>query len=388
MRASSVTWVFIWCPHLDPLVALWGLSTCRREEDCYPGDPQRYQGAKRLQIGERWTAWPKRDCWSRDATLPRPVIGRGRSICSSKRTRHTRLSVDDLGLLAEVAYAAGHLDVTIVAWERAHADAVRAGDSLAAADAATRVALHLLMDTALMAPIRGWVRRAERLLEGHDDSPTHAWLALIKCYDFLMRGDLPAARGWATRAIGLGSIGNPAAAAIGRVAEAHAVILAGEVGHGLDLVEEAGVAAISGELDAVSTGMLYCELVCMLQGLGQYDLAAEWTEAMERWSRASAYRQRPWPMPRAPGRDPPLAWGDRRRRAGGLGGLRGAAALPAAGVRLAPDRAGPHPTPAGRPARGGGGVPVGSGSRVGSGAGTRPGTPGSRRRYLGCGSHP
>ena len=200
----------------------------------------------------------------------------------------TRLSVDDLGLLAEVAYAAGHLDVTIVAWERAHADAVRAGDSLAAADAATRVALHLLMDTALMAPIRGWVRRAERLLEGHDESPTHAWLALIKCYDFLMRGDLPAARGWATRAIGLGSIGNPAAAAIGRVAEAHAAILAGEVGHGLDLVEEAGVAAISGELDAVSTGMLYCELVCMLQGLGQYDLAAEWTEAMERWSRASA----------------------------------------------------------------------------------------------------
>ena len=80
--------------------------------------------------------------------------------------QHTRLTVDDLGLLAEVAYAAGHLDVTIEAWERAHAEAVRAGDMLAAADAATRVALHLLMDTALMAPIRGWVKRAERLLEG------------------------------------------------------------------------------------------------------------------------------------------------------------------------------------------------------------------------------
>ena len=49
------------------------------------------------------------------------------------------------------------------------------------------------------------------------------------------------------------------------------------------------MAAISGELDAVSTGMLFCStLVCMLQGLGPYDLAAEWTEAMERWSRASA----------------------------------------------------------------------------------------------------
>jgi multidrug resistance efflux pump len=75
----------------------------------------------------------------------------------ARADQHTRLSIDELGLLAEVAYAAGHLDVTIEAWERAHAEAARVGDSLAAADAATRVALHLLMDTALMAPIRGWV---------------------------------------------------------------------------------------------------------------------------------------------------------------------------------------------------------------------------------------
>jgi len=75
-----------------------------------------------------------------------------------------RLSVEDLGLLAEVAYAAGHLDVTIEAWERAHAEAVRLGEPVAAAGAAARVALHLLMDTALMAPVRGWVKRAERLL--------------------------------------------------------------------------------------------------------------------------------------------------------------------------------------------------------------------------------
>jgi tetratricopeptide (TPR) repeat protein len=143
------------------------------------------------------------------------------------------------------------------------------------------------MDTALMAPIRGWVKRAERLLQGYDDSPAHAWLAVIKSYDRLMRGDLQAARTWANRAIPAGSIGNPAAAAIGRVAEAHAMILAGDVGEGLDLIDEAGVAAISGELDATSTGMLYCELVCMLQGLGQHDLAEEWTEAMERWSRGN-----------------------------------------------------------------------------------------------------
>ena len=199
----------------------------------------------------------------------------------------TRLTVDDLGLLAEAAYAAGHLEVTIEAWERAHAEAVRADDSLAAAGAASRVALHLMMDTALMAPIRGWVKRAERLLEGYDETPVHAWLAVIKSYERLMMGDVRAAGEWAGRAIATGSNCNPAAAAIGRVAQAHAVILAGEVRRGLDLVEEAAVATISGELDPISTGMVYCELVCMLQGLAQYDLAEEWTEAMERWRHGS-----------------------------------------------------------------------------------------------------
>ena len=193
------------------------------------------------------------------------------------------LSVQDLGLLAEAAYAAGHLDVTIEAWERAHAEAVRLGDPIAAAGAAARVALHLLMDTALMAPIRGWVKRAERLLVGQEETPVHAWLAVIRSYERLMIGDVGTAREWAGRAVEVGSICDPAAAAVGRVAEAHAVILEGDVRRGLILVDEAAVAAVSGELDAVSTGMVYCELVCMLQGLAQYDLAEEWTEAMERW---------------------------------------------------------------------------------------------------------
>ena len=42
----------------------------------------------------------------------------------------------DLPLLGEVAYAAGHLDVTIEAWDRAHADCMQAGDHVAAAGAA------------------------------------------------------------------------------------------------------------------------------------------------------------------------------------------------------------------------------------------------------------
>ena len=66
------------------------------------------------------------------------------------------------------------------------------------------------------------------------------------------------------------------------------LILGGDVQQGLALLEEAGVATVSGELDPLSTGLVYCELVCALQGLAQYDLAEQWTEAMERWRPTNA----------------------------------------------------------------------------------------------------
>ena len=194
----------------------------------------------------------------------------------------------DLPLLGDVAYAAGHLDATIEAWERAHAKCVQAGDQVAAAGAAVRVAMHLLFDTALMAPVRGWLARAERLLEGHDDTAAHAWLAVVRNYERMLSGDLQGAREWARRAIEVGSKFDLAACAIGRVAEARSLILDGDVRRGLALLDEAAVAVVSGDLDPLSTGVVYCELVCALQGLAQYDLAEEWTNAMERWSQTNA----------------------------------------------------------------------------------------------------
>jgi tetratricopeptide (TPR) repeat protein len=195
------------------------------------------------------------------------------------------LSPPDLAFLAEVAYAAGRLDVTIDSWERAYAQNILAGDSLSAAGAAVRVAMHLLFDTALMAPVRGWLNRAERLLEGHSETPVHAWLAVVRNYERLLSGDFQAARENSRQAIEVGGRCNPAAAAIGRVAEARSIILAGDVPQGLALLNEAAVATVSGELDPLFTGLVYCELVCAFQSLAQYDQAEEWTSAMERWSR-------------------------------------------------------------------------------------------------------
>ena len=198
------------------------------------------------------------------------------------------LAAPDLARLAEVAYAAGHLDVAIETWERVHAEGSRLGDRATAAGAATRVALHLLFDTGLMAPVRGWIKRADQLLDTREETPVHAWLAVVRNYERLLSGDFGEARRWARRATEVGTKCDPGAAAIGRIAEARSLILDGEVASGLELLNEAAFATVSGELDPFATGVVYCELVCALQGLAQYDLAEEWTQAMERWRQGHA----------------------------------------------------------------------------------------------------
>jgi len=104
----------------------------------------------------------------------------------------------------------------------------------------------------------------------------------------MLSGDVATARQCAGRAIELGANHDRAAAAIGRVASARCLLLDGEVRAGLALLDEAGVAMLSGELDALSTGVVYCEVVCALQAVAHYDLAEQWTQAMERWAQTNA----------------------------------------------------------------------------------------------------
>lgn len=242
-----------------------------REHDCYGGNTPGYEADT-----QRARDAASRGEWEEAFDLLMEADARG------------LLSPADLPLLGEVAYAAGHLDVTIEAWERAHAACVQAGDQVAAGGAAVRVAMHLLLDTALMAPVRGWLGRAERLLDGQGETSAHAWLAAVRTYERLLTGDLRSARDWARRAIEIGARCDLAACAVGRVAEARLLILGGDVREGLALLDEVGVAVVSGELDPLATGLVYCELVCALQGLAQYDAAEEWTETMERWCKTNA----------------------------------------------------------------------------------------------------
>ena len=89
----------------------------------------------------------------------------------------------------QAAYGAGELESAVAAWETAHGLRLAAGRSRAAW-AAGMVALYLLIDTGMMAPVRGWLRRADRLLGDRADAPARRSWRWSATYERFMCGDL------------------------------------------------------------------------------------------------------------------------------------------------------------------------------------------------------
>jgi hypothetical protein len=125
----------------------------------------------------------------------------------------------------------------------------------------------------------------------------------------------------ARRAVEIGTaVGDASIRAMGRNAEARILIFQGHLEEGLVILDETAVAAVSGELDPMSTALLYCSTVCAFQGLAEYDRAEEWTTAGA-LEPASPGGHLPWNVSRSPRGDPPAS-GDVGRRGGrGCGGV-------------------------------------------------------------------
>ena len=198
-------------------------------------------------------------------------------------------TADALELRAQAAYGNGNFEASVAAWEELHSLLVHDGDIAGAARAAAMVAMYLMMDTGLMAPVRGWLTRAERLLAGEPEAPALALIAVVRAYERFMCGDMDAAREQSALAIELGErLGVPPAVVIGRVCAARVRIFDGQVDEGLDLLDEVGALLMSGDVDHLTTGMMYCELICAAQGLALHGRANEWTDVMEHWRHGAA----------------------------------------------------------------------------------------------------
>lgn len=191
---------------------------------------------------------------------------------------------------ARVAYAEGDLEGAIAAWEQLHAELLVEGDDQGAAQAAAMVAVHLLIDTGLMAPVRGWVKRSEILLEPFGRTPLHPMLTAVRGYERFMCGDLGAARRYADAAFAeADQLGNAEASVIAQTCRARLTLLDGDLDGGLALLDEVGARLMAGVANDLVTGMMLCEVVCAAQGLAMHDLAREWTEVMDTWRHEAAF---------------------------------------------------------------------------------------------------
>ncbi len=189
-------------------------------------------------------------------------------------------------VVADAAYRAGDLEGAVAAWERAHDVRRAGGDPTGAAQAAAMVAMYLMMDSGLMTPVRGWLTRADDLLADADDTAVHAVVAMVRMYERFMCGDMDAADSWSARAVELGERHDVVPAVVlGRTCRARLRIFDGDLAGGLAALDEVAIVLGTGEVDALTTGMVWCELVCAVQGLGEHERATEWTLAMERWGR-------------------------------------------------------------------------------------------------------
>ena len=95
---------------------------------------------------------------------------------------------------AHDAYAAGDFEGCVESWEDLHSLQVALGDRGEAGRAAAMIAMYLMMDTGLMAPVRGWLRCADRHLDGidhhdPDDHPVRAIIAMVRAYEPLIGAD-------------------------------------------------------------------------------------------------------------------------------------------------------------------------------------------------------
>ena len=193
------------------------------------------------------------------------------------------LGPEDVERLAEAAYWTGRLEEAIALRERAYTKFLATGEKQRAA----MLALWLSMDyfgKAALSVSGGWFSKAERLLDGAEESTANGFLAFVQAASLMMMGDLDASIAQADRALEVAKrFGDRNLDAMAQVAKGRALVLKGETTRGLCLLDEATAAATSGELEPFPAGLIYCMTITSCSGVGDYRRAAEWSEVANRW---------------------------------------------------------------------------------------------------------
>jgi len=202
---------------------------------------------------------------------------------------HGELDADDYERLGDAAWWSGKLDESVAANERAFHQHLEVGRH----EDAARIALRLAKDEfgRLAAAVgAGWLGQAERLLADRPECVVHGYLARLHAViAFEAEGDFERASEHATTALDIAARhGDRDLQALALQDRGRVLVAAGRVKEGLALVDEATVAAVSGDLAPLTTGFVYCNTIAVCESLADYRRAGEWTEAARRWCERQA----------------------------------------------------------------------------------------------------
>jgi tetratricopeptide (TPR) repeat protein len=195
------------------------------------------------------------------------------------------LEAEDLERLAEAAWWLSDGTACVRARERAYRQYRRRGEPRAAA----RVALALAEDhfhRLARSVGQGWLRRAERDLEGLPDVPERGWLYRLRLLVALETERKPEeAMEYADRALEIARrVGDTDLEALALQDRGRVLVALGQVKDGMALMDEAMTAATAGELTPRTTGRAYCNMMSTCEQLGDVGRAAEWYDAAHSWS--------------------------------------------------------------------------------------------------------
>lgn len=189
--------------------------------------------------------------------------------------------------LEGLAMAAWWLDdgaMVFQARERAVQLYRRRDDRRGAGRVATALAGDHLQFSGEVAVARGWHRRAERLLEGLPLAAEHGWLKVGRADLGLVCGDDPSrVRTLAAEAADVGRALGAIDLEMTAVAlEGVALVTEGKPSQGLACLDEAGAAALSGEMtDPLAIGVSWCYLVTACERIRDFERAAQWCARMK-----------------------------------------------------------------------------------------------------------
>lgn len=197
--------------------------------------------------------------------------------------RESQLSGADLEALALAAFFTAQADLQQAVKERAFKAYEAEGNHVRAAYIALDIGRYLGY-SGKHSIASAWTRRAERLIGPDGDTYVHGYLALVRSEAAGATGDVDTALRQAEQAVAIGD--RAADADLRAYAQSNLgalKIASGDTSDGFALMEEASIAAVSGELSPFTTGVTACRMIGACRDLTDYRRASEWIEATEKY---------------------------------------------------------------------------------------------------------